>query len=242
MSKVVTLTAATWALAVMGLMGQTTPQVVTGTEVTEAQATEDDSNDFSFTESQLDDDVDAAQTISNVASSNNDPYLSQVGFKWSAMRFRVRALDNMYSTTFLNGLEFNDLELGRYNYSLLGGLNDLTRSKEGSTGYENNSFGVTGIGGGDNINLRASHVAKGQKFTLTACNRNYKTRAIYTFGTGVMARGWAFAGSIGYRWADEGVIEGTFYDSFSYYLGAETAITTTPTGAIRTARNAMPAW
>ncbi len=128
MSKVVTLTAATWALAVMGLMGQTTPQVVTGTEVTEAQATEDDSNDFSFTESQLDDDVDAAQTISNVASSNNDPYLSQVGFKWSAMRFRVRALDNMYSTTFLNGLEFNDLELGRYNYSLLGGLNDLTLS------------------------------------------------------------------------------------------------------------------
>ena len=76
MSKVVTLTAATWALAVMGLMGQTTPQVVTGTEVTEAQATEDDSNDFSFTESQLDDDVDAVQTISNVASSNNDPYLS----------------------------------------------------------------------------------------------------------------------------------------------------------------------
>lgn len=221
MSKVVTLTAATWALAVMGLMGQTTPQQVTATEVTEAQATEDDGSDFSFTESQLDEDVDAAQTISNVASSNNDPYLSQVGFKWSAMRFRVRALDNMYSTTFLNGLEFNDLELGRYNYSLLGGLNDLTRSKEGSTGYENNSFGVTGIGGGDNINLRASHVAKGQKFTLTACNRNYKARAIYTFGTGVMARGWAFAGSIGYRWADEGVIEGTFYDSFSYYLGAE---------------------
>ena len=42
MSKVVTLTAATWALAVMGLMGQTTPQLVTATEVTEAQATEDD--------------------------------------------------------------------------------------------------------------------------------------------------------------------------------------------------------
>ena len=109
MNKVVTLTAAAWALAVMGLMGQTTPQTVVSTEGSETQTTEDDGSDFSFTESQLDDDVDAAQTISNVASSNNDPYLSQVGFRWSAMRFRVRALDNMFSTSFLYGLEFNDL-------------------------------------------------------------------------------------------------------------------------------------
>ena len=221
MSKVVTLTAAVWSMTVMGLVAQTSPQTVTTTPVSDTQTAEDDGSDFTFTESQLDDDVDAAQTISNVSSSNNDPYHSQVGFTWSAMRFKVRAYDNMYSTTFLNGLEFNDLELGRYNYSLLGGLNDLSRYKEGASGYENNSFGVTGIGGGDNINLRASHVAKGQKFTLTACNRNYKARAIYTFGTGVMASGWAFAGSFGYRWADEGVIEGTYYNSLSYYLGAE---------------------
>ncbi len=221
MSKVVTLTAAAWTLVVTGMMAQTSPQSQASTTPNASQIPEDDASDFSFTESQLDDDVDAAQTISNVASSNNDPYFSQVGFRWSAMRFRVRALDNMYSTTFLNGLEFNDLELGRYNYSLLGGLNDLTRQKEGATGFENNSFGVTGIGGGDNINLRASHVARGNKFTLTACNRNYKARTIYTFGTGVMANGWAFATSIGYRWANEGVIEGTFYNSFSYYLGAE---------------------
>ena len=221
MSKVVTLTAVAWTMAVMGAMAQTSPETVLTTPPEGVQTTEDDASDFTFTESQLDDDVDAAQTIANVASSNNDPYLSQVGFKWSAMRFRVRAYDNVYSTTFLNGLEFNDLELGRYNYSLLGGLNDLTRQKEGAAGFENNSFGITGIAGGDNINLRASHVAKGQKLTLTACNRNYKARTIYTFGTGVMANGWALAGSFGYRWADEGVIEGTFYNSFSYYLGAE---------------------
>lgn len=221
MRKVVSLTAATWTMAVMGLMAQTTPQNLPNTPNNGTQPTEDDGSDFTFTESQLDDDVDAAQTISNVASSNNDPYHSQVGYAWSAMRFKVRAYDNMYSTTFLNGLEFNDLELGRYNYSLLGGLNDLTRQKEGASGFENNSFGITGVGGGDNINLRASHVSKGQKYTLTACNRNYRARAIYTFGTGVMSNGWAFAGSFGYRWSNEGNIEGTFYNSFSYYLGAE---------------------
>lgn len=221
MSKVVTMTAAACCMAVTGAWAQTADTTVAGTPASTTQTVEEDASDFTFTESQLDEDVDAAQTISNVASSNNDPYLSNVGFLWSSMRFKVRALDNMYSTTFLNGLEFNDLELGRYNYSLLGGLNDATRSKEGSSGFENNSFGVTGLGGGENMNLRASHIATGQKVTLTACNRNYKTRMMYTFGTGVLNNGWSFAGTFGYRWADEGVIEGTFYNSFSYLLAVE---------------------
>lgn len=240
MRKVITLTAAAWLSAVAGLVAQEfSPQTRTslalpredeGVAKTADSSTsqggeealdDGDGSDFTFSESQLDDDVDAAQTVSNVASTNNDPYHSEVGFRWSPMRFRVRALDNVYSTTFLNGLEMNDLELGRYNYSLLGGLNDVTRQKEGASGFENNSFGVTGLGGGDNINLRASHIAKGQKLTLTACNRNYKARALYTFGTGLLQNGWSFAASLGYRWADEGVIEGTFYNSLSYFLAVE---------------------
>lgn len=226
MRKVVTLAVATslatFVYAQQGFGREQSADTGLPTTDSNQQVTdEDDGSDFTFTESQLDDDVDAAQTVSNVASSNNDPYHSQVGFLWSSMRFRVRALDNRYSTTFLNGLEFNDLELGRYNYSLLGGLNDATRSKEGTSGFENNTFGVTGIGGGENINLRASHISKGQKVTLTACNRNYTSRMMYTFGTGVMNNGWSLAGSVGYRWAKEGVIEGTFYNSLSYLLAVE---------------------
>lgn len=190
----------------------------------EIDSEEDDASDFTFTESQLDENMDAAQTISVVSSSNNDPFLSNVGFTWSSMRFKLRALDNMYSTTYLNGLEFNDLETGRYNYSLLGGLNDATRQKEGATGYEGNNFGVTGIGGGENMNLRASRFAAGRKITLTGCNRNYRYRGMYTFATGLMNNGWAFAGTIGFRYADEGVIEGTFYSSASYLFSLEKRI------------------
>ena len=188
----------------------------------EAQAEdEDDASDFTFTESQLDEDLDAAQTVSSVNASANDPYLSAVGFTWSAMRFRVRALDNIYANSYLNGLSFNDLETGRFNYSLLGGLNDATRNKEGVSASEYNTFGIVGIGGGDNTNLRASRFQQGQKFTLSACNRNYKYRGMYTVGTGLMNNGWALAATVGYRGASEGVIEGTFYNSFSYFLSAE---------------------
>lgn len=184
----------------------------------------DDASDFTFTESQLDEDLDAAQTISSISSAASDPYRSNVGFTWSAMRFRVRALDNMYAESYLNGLAFNDLETGRFSYSLMGGMNDATRNREGASAYDFNTFGIVGVAGGENTNLRASRFQQGQKVTVSLCNRNYRYRTVYTFGTGLLANGWAFGGTVGYRGAKEGVIEGTFYNSLSFLLSAEKRI------------------
>ncbi len=182
---------------------------------------QEDNSDFTFTESQLDEDLDAAQTVSSVVSSQSDPYLSEVGYLFSPMRFRVRAYDNMYNQTLMNGLQLNDLESGRFSYGLIGGMNDAVRNKEGVSGFEYNNFGFTGVGGGTSINTRASQFAQGSKLALSGCNRNYTLRGMFTHATGLMDNGWALAGSIGYRWASEGVIEGTFYNSFSYFLSAE---------------------
>ncbi len=182
---------------------------------------DDDNSDFTFTESQLDDDSDVSQTVTSVLSGNNDPYASKVGYLFSAMRFRVRAYENQYSQTYINGLLFNDIERGNFNYALIGGMNDATRNQESVSHHEYNHFGLNNIGGASNINTRASQFATGNKLTVSVCNRNYKARAMYTYATGLLANGWAFAGSVGYRWANEGVIEGTFYNSLSYFLSAE---------------------
>lgn len=181
----------------------------------------DDSSDFTFTESQLDEDNDAAQTVSSLVSSKSDPYLSEVGFLFSPMRFKVRAYDNMYNQVYMNGLMLNDLELGRFSYGMIGGMNDATRNKESVAGFEYNTFGMAGVGGATNIDGRASQFAQGNKLTLSGCNRNYLFRGMFTHATGLMDNGWAFAGSVGYRWANEGVIEGTFYNALSYFLAAE---------------------
>lgn len=181
-----------------------------------------DNSDFTFTESQLDEDNDALQTISSVTASN-DPYLQNVGFRFSSMRFKVRAYDNPYSTSYINGLPFSDAERGSFNYSMIGGLNDASRNKEGFDGFDYSANGLMGIGGGQSINMRASQIAQGNKITLSACNRNYVGRLMYTHSTGVLNNGWAFAGSVGYRGAPMGWgnVEGTFYNGLSYYLAAE---------------------
>lgn len=185
----------------------------------------DDNSDETFTETQLDEDnSDATQAASAIMNAKNDPFMSAVGFRFSAMRFRVRGYDNNSSQTYMNGLLLNDMESGRFNYSSVGGLNDAVRNRESVSPFEFNIFGMANEGGAQNMLTRASQFSKGNKLTLSGTNRNYLLRGMYTFATGMQPNGWAFAGSVGYRWANEGVIEGTFYNSFSYFLAAEKRI------------------
>ncbi len=183
----------------------------------------DDNESYTFSEGQLGEDEDFSGTTAMI-SSNDDYFLSEVGYRFSAMRFRTRAYESQYNNVYANGVMLNDAERGQFSYGMIGGLNDATRNKEGATYTEHNNFGIGSIGGASNINMRASQYAAGHKASLVGCNRNYLARAMYTGSTGLMQNGWAFTGSASYRWANEGVIEGTFYNSFAYFLAGEKKI------------------
>lgn len=185
------------------------------------QRAHNENADFSFTETQLNEDDDAGQVVTSITGVGNDLYLSEVGYLFSPMRFRTRAYLNSKNDMFINGTRFNDAERGVFSYSSIGGLNDVTRNREGAPFFMMNQYGYTSVGGADNINIRAGQYASGHKLTLSGTNRNYRARGMYTYSTGLMENGWAFTGSLGYRWANEGYVEGTFYNSLSYLLGFE---------------------
>lgn len=174
-----------------------------------------------FTEDDLTDEVNTNQATPSVISSQSDPYSSNVGYRFSAARYKRRAYDYRYSQTFLNGLYMNDYERGGFTYSMLGGLNDISRNREDANSSEYNTFSVSPIGGSSNINMRPSVIPHGSRATISGANRNYILRGMFTHSTGILPSGWAFTGSVGYRWAHEGVIDGTFYNSLGYFLGAE---------------------
>ncbi len=175
---------------------------------------------FTFTEAQLGEDEDMSQNVT-IVSSNNNLYASQVGYLYSPVRFRYRAFNQKYNEIFINGVPMNDMESGQFRYSLVGGLNQQTRGVESSLPFEDNGFTMSAMGGSNNYNFRPSRFATGQRITLSGANRNYKLRGMYTYNSGVLENGWAFSGNLTYRWADEGYVEGTFYNSLSYFLGAE---------------------
>ncbi len=186
------------------------------------KALKDEAASFIFTESQLDEDAEMTTDVIQI-NSNNNMYTSNVGYLFSPMRFKFRALDQKYNDIYMNGVQVNNIENGRFNYSTIGGMNDATRSIDYASPFESNNFGMAALGGSNNYNFRASNYAAGHKVTLSALNRNYSARAMYTFGSGLNEKGLAFFGTVGYRWANMNTanVEGTFYNSLAYFLSLQ---------------------
>ena len=67
----------------------------------------DDNESYTFSEGQLGEDEDFAGTTAMI-SSNDDYFLSEVGYLFSAMRFRIRAYESQYNNVYANGVMLND--------------------------------------------------------------------------------------------------------------------------------------
>jgi hypothetical protein len=199
------------------------PALAQEPDTIQVAAGEQNEEAFTFTEAQLGEDDDMSQNVT-IISSNQNLFASSAGFQFSAVRFRYRAFNQRYNEIFINGAPMNDLESGQFRFSLIGGLNRYTNnSRETSLPFEFNNFSMPGMAGSNNYDLRPSRMATGQYASLAGANRNYTVRAMYTYNTGLRPDGWAFSAGVTYRWASPktAYIKGTFYNSLSYFLGAE---------------------
>lgn len=163
----------------------------------------------------------AGQNFSTLATFSNDPYLSEVGFQLSAFRFSPRGYKNKFEQTYINGVQFNSLIRGNFNYSMIGGMNDATRNATTRDYLQASLFSFGDLAGAQNYDMRAGSYARGTKLTATYTNRNYQQRLMLSHHTGLNRNGWAFSALLGGRYAYEGSVEGTFYHNLAYFLGVE---------------------
>ena len=164
------------------------------------------------------------QSVSGLLQSSDDVFVNTAGFTFSSMRYRMRGYDSEYFDVYLGGMRMNDSENGRPTWSEWGGLNDALRNRENINGAAPASFGFGNLGGTTNMITRASAVRKQNKLTYALSNRSYNNRITYAYATGLMQNNWAFAVNVSKRWAQEGMVEGTFYDSWAYFLSVERKI------------------
>ena len=195
-------------------------QTVKPTE--EQGATTFDESAFTFTEAQLGEDDNVSQEVS-VVSSNRNVYASQVGYRFSAARFKYRAFNSKYNEIYVNGNPMNDVERGEFRFSMVGGLNNQTRNVESALPFEENNFCLPSMGGSNNYNFRPGSQPAGHRLSLAGANRNYTIRGMYTYNSGYNKDGWAYSLGLTYRWAnmETAYIEGTFYNALSYFVGVE---------------------
>ena len=162
------------------------------------------------------------QPTVGLLSAGRDAFASLAAFELGAYWFRPRGIENRYEDVLFNGVSMSKSDDGRIDFSNWGGLNDVTRYPYESVDNLNPSAYTFGnLGGVVYYNTRASNYRKQTSLAYSFTNRSYVHRAIATYSTGLTRSGWAVTLSASRRWAQEGIIDGTYQDSYAYFAAIE---------------------
>ena len=178
-------------------------------------------NDMLLTEAELEDEEGNTQAVGTLTGATDDPFYQAASYDFSIMRFRQRGYNTEYTSTSINGINFNDAVRGRFNYSMIGGMNQAFKNKSIGVGLDPTSYAFGEIGGANNISTYAKDYAPGFRGSVAYTNGNYRWRGMVTYSTGLNPHGWALTLSAVGRYADEGIIPGSFYQSAGYFIAAQ---------------------
>ena len=169
-----------------------------------------------------DSDNGSTQPTVGLLSSGRDAFANVAAFELGAYWFRPRGVDNRFEDILFNGVSMSKNDDGRVDFSNWGGLNDVTRyPQENVENLTPSEFTFGNLGGVTYYNTRASSYRKGTSLAYSFTNRSYFHRAMATYNSGLNKKGWAYTFSASRRWAEEGVIEGTYQDAYAYFLSVE---------------------
>ena len=178
---------------------------------------------ISLSEIELENEEDQ-QDVSGILSSGRDIFVNTAAFGFGSARFQPRGLEGDYQSMYINGIPMNELENGRTYFAQWGGLNDVFRNAHINYGLTQSQYGIGGMIGNNNIDIRAGRQRQQTRVSYARANRSYNNRLMFTHSTGFNKSGWAYSISGSRRWAQEGHVTGTFYDAWGYFLGVEKRI------------------
>ncbi len=181
-----------------------------------------DAQDLIFDEEVMEDEEGSAQSISALTGANDDIYYNTASYNFGPMYFRYRGYDSQYQAVYINGVQMNDLIRGRFNFSsLLGMTSRAFRNKTTSVGMAASNAGMGDIGGTVNYNTTTDLYSTGFNGSVAYTNANYMLRGMVTYSSGLNNKGWAYTISAIGRYAKEGIVDGTFYNSGGLFLSLE---------------------
>jgi hypothetical protein len=162
--------------------------------------------------------------ISGLLQASRDVYLNAAAFDFSATFFRPRGLDNGNGKVLINGIEMNKQFSGRPQWGNWGGVNDVQRNQEFTMGMSANDYTFGDLAGTNNIIMRASKYREGGRVSFASANRSYTGRAMASYNSGILEGGWSYSVLASRRYGDEGFVDGTLYDSNSFFAAVEKKI------------------
>ncbi|MDL1914078.1 MAG: TonB-dependent receptor [Bergeyella sp.] len=176
-------------------------------------------------ESSLDGDEDYIQPTVGLLSAGKNTFQRIAAYELGAYWFRPKGIDNKFERVLFNGISMSKNHDGRIDFSNWAGLNGVTRFPyEFSSYFSPSSYAFGSLGSTAYFDTRASGYKKGLVLNYSLTNRSYTHRLAGTYSSGVSKKGWAFTFSGSRRWANRGIIEGTYQDSYAYFVSVEKKI------------------
>lgn len=176
---------------------------------------------ISVSDQDFDEEAGSFFNISGLLQASKDIFLTAAAFDFSSSFFRPRGYDSSYSEVMINGIPMNKMINGRPLWSNWGGLNDVQRNQEFSMGLTSSEVAFGEFAGTTNFIMRASQYSPGGKISLAMANRSYSGRLMASYHTGLNSQGWAFSFSAARRFSEESYVEGSVYESNSFFASVE---------------------
>ena len=182
---------------------------------------EQSDNLITLTENDLSNDEETQSSSVGLLQATRDVFLTRAAFDFSQAFFRVRGYDSREGEVLINGVLMNKFFDGRPQWNNWGGLNDVIRNQEFTSGLEASSYTFGGILGNTNIDMRPSSLRLGLRLSSSFSNRTYTNRLMATYTSRMKSSGLSYSFSASRRWAPEGYMDGTPYDAYSLFGALE---------------------
>jgi len=176
---------------------------------------------FELSQEEVEGGANEIDNISGLLTAGKDVFSRAAAYDFGSNFFRSRFLGSEHGIVMLNGVALNKITSGRPEWSNWGGLNDALRKQEQFAEMHVTNYSLGGMAKSINMNSEASRQNKGIKFSMAAANKNYQSRMMLTYATGLLKNGWAFMFSGSLRKADEGFRKGTNYDAHSFLVSID---------------------
>lgn len=178
------------------------------------------SSTISLSDEELSDEEGSPSMISGLLQSSQELYFRRASFDFSPVYYRPRGYQSNAATVLVNGINMAKVETGRPQWSNWGGLNEATRNQRIVTGVGTSPDDFGGVFGSNAIVIAPSQLRNGLRISGTTTNRNYYTRAMATYNSGITPKGWgymlsgSYRGGNGKQWILPS-IEGMLYQSYA---------------------------
>jgi len=179
---------------------------------------------ISLSEDELSSDEGGADNTAGLLQASRDVFLSSAAYEFSSTFFRARGYNSENGKLLINGVEMNKVYNGRPQWGNWGGMNDLMRNQILTNGLAASEYTFGGVGGSNNVIMRASEYSQGGRISYASSNRSYTGRVMVSYNSGLNEKGWAYSFLAARRYGTEGYNDATLYDANSFAVSIEKVI------------------